>query len=82
MEPTTLYLLYKLQNGPESVRSFAFDSVSECETFRGRLPGEVQVIRYTCDKYAPGLEPPNWYRAHLDNKVIHGVPVLQEDLLR
>lgn len=82
MEPTTLYLLFKLQNGPESVRSFAFSSPAECETFRGTIPDKVEVIRYSCETYAPGLEPPNWYRAHLDNKVIHGVPVLQQDLLR
>lgn len=76
MEPTTLYLLYKLHNGPESVRSFAFDSVAECEMFQKGIPKDVKVIRYSCEKYTLGLEPPRWYMIHFDqNKIIHGVPL-------
>lgn len=82
MEPTTLYLLYKLHNGPESIREFPFNSPAECETFRKAIPSDVEVIRYSCEKYASGLKPPSWYTAVEDQKVIRGVPVLQEDLLR
>lgn len=75
MEPTTLYVLYKLQDGLERVREFAFDSVAECEAYRATIPDRIKVVRYSCEAYTPGLQPPNWYRAHLDNKVIHGVPL-------
>lgn len=82
MEPTTLYLLYKLENGPERAKEFPFDSVAECETYRKGIPDKVEVVRYSCEVYAPGLEPPRWYTIHHDQKVIHGVPVLPQDLLR
>lgn len=75
MEPTTLYLLYKLQNGPESIRAFPFNSPAECETFLDGVPKDVEVIRYSCEKYTPGLEPPRWYEIRDSQKVIHGVPL-------
>jgi len=76
MEPTTLYLLYQFKNGPERAKEFPFDSVVECEQHvSGQLPKEVKVVRYSCDAYRVGLKPPEWYTAHNDQKLIHGVPV-------
>lgn len=82
MDPATLYLLYKLHNGPESIREFPFNSPAECETFRKAIPSDVEVIRYSCEKYTKGSARPRWYEIYDDQKVIRGVPVLQEDLLR
>jgi len=75
MDPATMYLLYKLQNGPESAREFPFDSAAECESYRQRIPGDVNVIRYSCETYKVGSEPPTWYTGHFAKKLIHGVPL-------
>lgn len=77
MEPTTLYLLYKFQNGPEQAKELPFNSVAYCqEFFNTRVKSKkIEVIRYACQVYTAGSKPPDWYRNHFDQKIIHGVPL-------
>ncbi len=70
-----MYLLYKLQDGPESIRAIPFNSAAECETFRKNMPKTIEVVRYSCEVYVAGSEPPAWYTNYFDQKPIHGVPL-------
>lgn len=69
MEPVTLYILYKLAGGEESLFSARYSSLPDCE-FRKefRPPNGYTVLASVCWEY--GTRPPDWLRKRLE-----GVPL-------
>lgn len=73
MEPSTLYILFKLADGTERTYEGHFGSLSLCEDRRERMtekpsPG-VTILKSVCWK--PGMWAPDW----IAEPVIHGVPL-------
>ena len=86
MEPATLYMVFKLADGPAEGWRWSLSSMEECQTsladLKKKKPADAEILQSACLPNAVYREPPRWYADALKERVINGVPLDEEYMPR